>query len=240
MTELQIASSTIVITDDEFNDDFTDLDLTDLYRRSRTARSGSTFVSEARSQISRLRIGPADDLSARATAASIILSNFLGITKELADDDASTVRSEIKKLTSALGSPTSLHRAISTDDGYLTGLITWDLEQTRQVYSEKRWDFKYDLGHIRYTRFGVWSQIAPASADANVGATDAPNHGSFAYSLLRPAVADDLTSLTFAATYEGRTLAVNHSPGDLYARASSFCRSTGATPLHRSGPRSRI
>ena len=218
-TDLGIATNTEVISEDEFNRDFTDLKLTDLYRKSRPVRSGSTFASEARTRISRLRTGLNDSNHAtRAIDAGTILSNFLGTSKTLASDDRSTTNSEIGRLLSALGSSTSLHRALSDTDGYLNGLETWSLDETRQVYSEKRWDFKYDFGRNRYTRFGVWSQIAPATADANVGgATDDPNHGSFAYSPLHPAVAGDLTSLTFAATYEGRTLAVNRSTGDLYA-----------------------
>ena len=142
-------------------------------------------------------------------------------------DERSTVSSEIGKAVSALGSATALHRALTHDDDndardgfFLESTLDpkWDLDQTRQVYSEKRWDFKYDFGHNKYTRFGVWSQIAPASAGANVANTpDTPNHGSFAYSPLAPAVADNVSGLTFAATYEGRTLAVNHGTGDLYA-----------------------
>jgi hypothetical protein len=228
--QLGIGSSD-VISDDDFTDDFTDLELTDLYRKSRSVRSGSTFVSEARARISRLRTGLADDnYSTRAGEASSILEDMLGIDNiTLATDDRSTVSSEIGKAISALGSATSLHRALTYDDDdnardgfFLDSSISWDLDQTRQVYSEKRWDFKYDFGHNKYTRFGVWSQIAPENAGGNVdGSTtdenSEPHHGSFAYSPLAPAIADNVSGLTFAATYEGRTLAVNHSTGDLYA-----------------------
>ena len=222
-------ADTDVITDDEFNGDFTNLELTDLYRRSRTVRAGSTYVSEARTRISRLRTGLTDDnFDDSGDDAGSILDDILGISGiMLADTDRSTVSSEIGRAVSALGSATALHRALTHDDendardGFFLGSSLspkWDLEQTRQVYSEKRWDFKYDLGHNRYTRFGVWSQIAPASASANVAdSPDTPNHGSFAYSPLAPAMEADVGGLTFAATYEGRTLAVNESTGDLYA-----------------------
>ena len=104
---LEIATHTGIISDDEWNRDFTDLELTDLYRRSRTVRAGSTFVTEARTQISSLRTGLADDnFSTRASEAGTILSTVLGISGvTLATDDRSTVSSEIGKAVSALGVP---------------------------------------------------------------------------------------------------------------------------------------
>lgn len=226
-------AGTGLITAEEFDRDFTDLLLTDLYRRSRLVRSSSRgFVSEARDRISRMRTGLTEtNFSTRAADASSTLSTFLGITKTLstAGDDAAaqrnTVSSEIGKAVSALQNASSLHRALTYDDDddtrdgfFLGGLTTrWTLEETQQVVSEKRWDFRYDFGHNRYTRFGVWAQIAPLTATGNIaGSTDAPNHGSFAYSPLRPTVGADVTGLTFIAKYEGRTLAVNESTGNLY------------------------
>ena len=225
-TDLGISSSTDAISDEEFDRDFTNLELTDLYRRSRTGRSGSGFVSEARARISRLTSSLSDtNLPDRDTAATTILTSLLGSSiggKDVDATDVSTFRRDISRLTSALGSATRLHRALTDADGYLTGLESWDLDQATQVYSEKRWDFKYDFGHNKYTRFGVWSQIAPEAVADNVdGSTtdddSLPHVGSFAYSPLAPAAADDVSGLTFAATYEGRTLAVNESTGDLYA-----------------------
>ncbi|MCY4186985.1 MAG: hypothetical protein OXD30_00690, partial [Bryobacterales bacterium] len=229
---LGIAMSTTSIGTDEFNRDFTGLELTDLYRRSRTARAGSTFVSEARSRISRLRTGLTDDNApTRAANAAAILENLLaieGVELQAQDNesnnDRSILSSEIGRALSALGSATSLQRALDDDAAgfFSESSIAWSSDQVRQVYSEKRWDFKYDFGHNKYTRFGVWSQIAPDNVQGNIGGSTSdedstPHHGSFAYSPLSPAGARDISGLTFAATYEGRTLAVNQSTGDLYA-----------------------
>ena len=229
--QLGISGDVAVIDDDEWSDNFVALELTDLYRRSRTARAGSTFVSEARTQISGLRTGlDENNYESRASQAGPILEKILGISGiTLTASDRSTASSEIGKAVSALGSATALHRALTHEDVndardgfFLNSSTEWDLDQTRQVYSEKRWDFKYDFGHNKYTRFGVWSQIAPENAGDNVdGSTadedSAPHHGSFAYSPLAPADAANVNGLTFAATYEGRTLAVNEGTGDLYS-----------------------
>ena len=221
---LEIATDTGIISDEEFNRNFTGLELTDLYRRSRTARAGSTFVSEARTQISSLRTGLTDDnYSTRLTEAGTILNTVLGISGvTLAGDTRSAASTELSRAVSALGSAAALQRALADEGLFAASSTEFDTDEARQVYSEKRWDFKYDFGRNRYTRFGVWSQIAPDNAQGNVDGTDTdadstPAHGSFAYSPLAPAVADNVSGLTFAATYEGRTLAVNESTGDLYA-----------------------
>ncbi|MDE0622032.1 MAG: hypothetical protein OXH83_10205, partial [Bryobacterales bacterium] len=221
---LQIATDTGIISDEEFNRDFTGLELTDLYRRSRTARAGSTFVSEARTQISSLRTGLADDnFATRLRDAGTILGTVLGISGvRLTGDTRSAASTELSRAVSALGSASALQRALADEGLFADSTTEFDTEEARQVYSEKRWDFNYDFGRNRYTRFGVWSQIAPDNAQGNVDGTDTdadstPAHGSFAYSPLAPAVAENVSGLTFAATYEGRTLAVNESTGDLYA-----------------------
>ena len=231
-----------VISEDELNRDFTDQLLTDLYRRSRTVRSSTRgFVGEARERINKLRTGLTDsNLSDRATAAGHILNNFLGISKAFdasagvdgpdnnqtidAHEHRSALSIQMNSAYSALANATSLHRALTYDDddddskdGFFLNAQNWTLEQTQQVVSEKRWDFRYEFGHNRYTRFGAWAQVAPQTAAANLAdPPDSPNHGVFAYSPLRPTVAADVTGLSFIAKYEGRTFAVNESTGNLY------------------------
>ena len=230
-----------IVTQSEFDREFPTLKLSDLYRsRTRNRRSSTTIASQASSEISRVSNGLADD-AADATDAEAILSGYFGITVDLdfdSDGDTDTDRVDRRRnlsaVRSALGSDSRFKTALAAD-GVLAGgpggtaVTGWDDDRIAAARSARRWDFGLRFVKTRYTRFGIWSQIAPEVA----GSTDTPNEGSFAYSPLPPATGIDLN---FVATYNGSTLAVNEDTGHLYSgsfelRVNWAGGSDGARPI---------
>ena len=227
-----------IVTQVEFDRDFpTTLKLTDLYRsRSRNRRSSNTIASRASAEILKVRNLLAHDSD--MTGVEAILDAYFGFDEDLdlkidsptleartneTDDqlrarqetaDRNARRAVADAVRTALGSESRFRTGLAAD-GIFTGsggaaVSGWDDDRIRRAVTERRWDFALRFAKTKYTRFGVWSQIAPQTAGAEV----TPEEGSFAYSPL--GLATDI-SLSFAATYSGTTLAVNEKTGHLYS-----------------------
>ena len=211
-----------VVTQTEFDREFPTLKLKDLYSgRTRNRRSSTTIASKASSELSRISNGLADDATDLAAAESI-LSTYFGITVDLdfdSDDDADTDRADRRRnlaaVRSAFGSDSRFKTALAAG-GVLAGgpgstaVSGWDDDRITAARTARRWDFALRFAKTKYTRFGIWSQIAPTVA----GATNAIEEGSFAYSPLPIATGIDLN---FVARYSGNTFAVNEDTGHLYS-----------------------
>ena len=226
-----------VVTQVEFDREFPTLKLRDLYSsRSRSRRSSNTIASRASAEILKVRnqLEHDSDMSGVET----ILSTYFGLTEDLdvkidtptltqgsnESNDAFQSRQETAALNARRAVADAVRTALGRDSSFKTGLAAdgiftgsagsaitgWDDDRIRRALTERRWDFALRFARTKYTRFGVWSQIAPQVAGAEV----APEEGSFAYSPL--GVAANI-SLSFAATYSGTTLAVNEKTGHLYS-----------------------
>ena len=221
-----------VVTDAEITANFEDLNVQSIP----TSRRGTTFASVLRSTVATARSGLTDEnASTRLGDATDPVDDYLGFAAEnITGTTRADLLPELNKLYAALGSASSFAR--EQESGGVFATQTYTSDQIRQLLAERRWDFKSRFSKNRYTRFGVWSQIAPVEADNNLGTTptDPPHTGSFAYSPLNPVVAADISSLDFVADYEGRTLAVHHDTGDLYEGQIRLVVSWGTSPTVKS------
>ena len=223
-----------VVSDDEIEANFEDLNVQSLP----SSRRGSTFAAAASRAVSAELSGiDGDNYTTRVSNAESATTPYLGFAADIPDasvTDLSTGRSGIRRITSALGSAGTFARE-QGDEGVFSAQ-DYDSDQIRKLLGERRWDFKSRFSKNRYTRFGVWSQVAPTEADSNLTDTpgDPPHTGSFAYSPLKPVIEADISSLDFVADYEGRTLAVHHASGDLYEGQIRLVVSWGTTATVRS------
>ena len=144
----------------------------------------------------------------RATEASTILTNFLGLSKTLDSADSGAPRpAKSVGCFRHFGSATSLVRALCGCRWILDwrGILA-HLDETRRG-STSRGAFglqRRTSAQQCTTRFGGWSQIAPATGGTQMSVRLMPptTVGWSRTAPSAPAVADDVAGLTFAATYE--------------------------------------
>ena len=231
-TELGLGAA---VTEDEMETHFEGWKLRSI---PSTRSTSSTFVSALRSEINNLkdrRTLTNANASERLSTAGSAASSHLGFDLDNVDGtDEASLGPQLDKVSTALLSFNNFERAQASGEVFEDQ--DWSIDQLRKLFGEKRWDFKSRSRWDRYTRFGVWSQIAPMQADNNLGETptDLPRTGSFAYSPLKPVVAADISSLNFVADYEGKTLAVQHTTGDLYEGDIRLVVSWGTSPTVKS------
>ena len=207
------------------------LSLRDLFRRSSISNRGSTYFSVVRSAIVSLyneagRLDPEHSNSDTATAAQTRLNAIGGEANtelaKIASDlsvsftssistraDRDQLREQLRDAEIALRSKTAFTTGHDTGEIFAAHtLVANDLDD---AFIARTIDFELRFDKTAYTRFGVWSQIAPQTAfDANATL----ENGAFAYSPL--AAVTTAPGLSFVATYSGRTFAVDRSNGNIY------------------------
>ena len=229
-----------VVTQVEFDREFPTLKLRDLYSsRTRNRRSSDTITTKASAEILKVRNLLEHDSSMAGVEAILttylglsgldlagkVTSATATITRRTGESDASLLsREQAEALRARRAVADAVRNALGSDSSFKTALAAngiftpsngaavsgWDDDRISRARTERRWDFALRFAKTKYTRFGVWSQMAPQTAGAVVDHEE----GSFAYSPL--AQPSDI-SLSFAAKYSGTTLAVNEKTGHLYS-----------------------
>ena len=199
-----------------------------LYSSSSHPERGSTYISEIRSAISRAQSGLTDDNRAtRISDASTALERIAGTgTFSLSSgSDLAADRDTLRSASSALSSERNFYNAVRAeadrndnvaDPGLFDSETDYTQDQIRTIFAERTIDFRLRTARTTYTRFGVWSQRAAATAVGNIdpASPDAIENGSFAFGPRSVMAAG--TALTFVADYSGRALAVETDSGNLY------------------------
>ena len=201
--------------------------LTSLYSTGTRTVRGQTFAANARASINRwiaeLRKSSVDPSNIDSTFSDEVteaLVTQMGITAPTWafdwDDDGDTDEADYLRALSdanaALGSRSRFKA--EQESGEVFSASSYTDDQIDTLLATRRLDFTLRMDRTRYTRFGVWSQKAPAVATQTIAdPPDAIDTGTLAYSFLEP---EDGTGLTFVADYRGTTVAVDQDSGNLY------------------------
>ena len=192
--------------------------LTSLYSTSTRTVRGPASAARARTLISRwiseLRkssVDPSNDDAFEAAAVAALTQIGSGFVLSWDTDEAGLI-TQLNDLSSALSSRSRFQSAQETDGVFSS--LTYTDAQIDTLLATRNIDFTLRMDRTRYTRFGVWSQKAPALATGSIADTPDPiNTGTLAYSFLE---GEGGTGLTFVADYRGTTVAVDEDNGNLY------------------------
>ena len=143
-----------------------------------------------------------------ASAVSDFASYPSGGTSTENDQAAKTLLDEASN---ALGSTSRFTAALDEDEIFAGQNIEDD--QVSDIFAARPYTMavRFDYTSHNYTRFGVWAKKTLMYASEDPGTTTT---GVFAYSPLEQS-SDSVADLSFSATYEGATLAVD-SEGEIF------------------------
>ena len=220
---------------DDYPDEWSD-DLEDLHPTRNVTVRGDLYVATAKAEINRLRnllntssertrynaqelttrIGGEDvtvDSSYLSGAVEAALTLVFGASPPglTGSTTGQELYDSLTLMYNALNSERVFRSAVDTD-GVFASEDDRTADEVSDMFDARDVALALRFASTEYTRFGVWSESAPISA---VGALSGNTiaHGAFGYSPMDP----ETTTLTFVADYEGKTLAVDGSNGNLYS-----------------------
>ncbi len=212
-------------------DDAIGVDASSLYSSGSYSKSEPTFVSEARSALSSQQsvlrgqrttldgtvIGDAwDAVEAAVTTIFGSVPSALSISDPTDADGINAAIDLIVDARAALGGTSRFIQELGTDTGdVFNGAITPlpTTARATEIFAARPSVFRVESARTNFTRFGAWRNHKMANAVATPN-PPVPTTGVYAYS---PLAQTDLTTAPgFLATYEGQTLAVRSSDGNLY------------------------
>jgi len=208
------------------------VDASSLYSSGSRSLSEPTFVSTASSSLSdqqsALRLVRTDttgDTTTPWTAVQAAVTTIFGSVPSASPlntypttgthtEQVDAAIALIADARAALGSTSRFLSELGTDDGdvFEGGLQGASTTNSRiaEIFAARPSVFRVESGRTNYTRFGAWRNISMV----NAAATPVVTTDIYAYSPL------ELTSITsppnFRATYEGQTVAVRSTDGNLF------------------------